>query len=105
MALRSKSVALSALFTALIPTTAACGDSQDTNVDTYEICIDEKTEIRVDDSKCPKGGGGSGGYIWVYIPKYAPAVGAHVPRGTYSTVKTGVIGRAPAGGATVSVGG
>lgn len=94
--LRSRNVVLSAVFTALVPTVAACGDSQDTSVDTYEICIDEATEIRVDDSKCPPNGGSSGGYSWVYVNGHAPAVGSPV-RG-YSTVKTGIVGRAPIGG-------
>lgn len=94
--LRSSTVTLSAMFLGLIPATAACGDSQDTNVDTAEICMDEATEIRVDDSKCPPNGGSSGGYSWVYVNGHAPAVGSPV-RG-YSTVKTGIVGRAPIGG-------
>lgn len=99
--LRSRNVVLSAVFTALIPTVAACGDSQDTSVDTYEICMDEVTEIRVDDSECPPNGGSSGGYSWVYINNHAPAVGSPV-RG-HSTVKTGIVGRAPAGGTSQDI--
>lgn len=97
--LRTRNIALSAIFLAIIPATTACGDSQDTSVDadTNEICMDEATGLRVDDSKCPPGGGGGGGYVWMYGTGHAPAVGHPVPK-TYSTIKTGVIGRAPAGG-------
>jgi len=107
VSLCSKTVWLSASFLALIPATAACGDSQDTSVDadTSEICMDEATGLRVDDSKCPPGGGSGGGYVWMYGTGHAPAVGHPVPK-SYSTVKTGIIGRAPyGGGRPISAGG
>lgn len=88
--LRTTTLTLSPIFLALA---AACSAP---SPDTYEICRDNTSGTRVDDSVCESGSGGSS---WVYGTGHAPAVGRPVPK-SVSTVKTGVIGRAGAGGGT-----
>lgn len=97
--LRSTSVILTAAF--FIPGVSACSDSQDTNVDTSEVCMDEKTQLRAPDEDCENG---DSDRTWIYFHGTGPAVGYPVPHG-YSRVKLGIVGRVPAtGGRAVSSG-
>lgn len=98
--LRSTAVILTSAF--IIPAVTACSSDQDTSVDTTEACMETATGLRDDDEDCDSG---SSGHSWVYFHGYAPAVGHPIPHG-YSTVKTGIVGRAPTGGGkAVSSGG
>jgi hypothetical protein len=58
----SKAVSL-ALLTALASQLAASCDDEPEH---EGICMEEATQIRVDDANCPSDGGSSGGFIWVF---------------------------------------
>lgn len=96
--LRSTTVVLSATFLA----TAGCGDSQDTSVDTAQVCVERETFIRADEAQCPPETTGvtgtSGSHVWVWQRGHVPAIGQKVSG--FSTVRTGIVGTAPAGGGT-----
>jgi hypothetical protein len=99
---RSGAVTVS-LVAALSVAMTGCG-SQSTEYN--GVCVDNRTNTRVDDSNCNRGGGGHG---WVYYRpgQSAPAVGQRAFGGT-TTVPDGASvahGGGPAKGGVVARGG
>lgn len=94
---RSSSVILGAMFAASLAACSSSGDGYD------EVCVEERTELRMDDAYCdpPRSG-----YHWYYIPGHqaVPPVGSKVSGGSNvrpasgSVVRGGFGGRAATGG-------
>lgn len=100
--LRSTSIALSSSF--LLLAAAGC-DSQEP--DTAQVCMERETQTRAPENQCPPDETGvtstAHTHVWVWQKGYVPAVGSKLTG--FSTVKTGIVGTAPAGGGYASDGG
>lgn len=90
--LSSASVALG-LGLGMALTLAGCGEDEPEN---SAVCVDEASQVRVDDDRCDDGHDHHG-FVWFYYPFHvsAPAVGSSVkgtagsftkPAGSYTTV-------------------
>lgn len=106
--LRSNSVALGAVFAALL--LACAEDEADQEADTIAVCVEQGTDIRVDDDRCPDDDSGTSvgsPFLWYYLGRSsaAPAVGSPVTGGSYVRPASGSIGRAGFGGGKGFVGG
>lgn len=101
---RSAHVALGAL--AAAAALAGCSDSPP-DPQYGRVCVEEATQLRVDDDRCPDGAL-TPGYVWWYFPYHygAPAVGSKVDttRGSF-TKPAGSIGSVGRGGFGGRVGG
>lgn len=92
---RSAAVTLGALFAA--SSLVGCSEREP---DFYGVCVEESTELRVDDDRCPENGGN--GFVWFYYPATArvPAVGERIntTHGSFTRPSTGRISTVSRGG-------
>lgn len=91
--LRSSQVVLSAAFTALVSGLTGCGEPEEP--DNAQVCKEEISDMRVDDSRCEDNDSGT---HWFYIPM----VHGYPPVGEKINVNTGTYAR-PVAGTTSTV--
>ncbi|WP_432571886.1 tRNA-dihydrouridine synthase [Kineococcus sp. SYSU DK005] len=89
---------------------AACGSGDDDGEEDYRgVCVDERTQQRVDDDECDDDGVRAGGFGWYYLPLGARAVGLgqRVSGGTARPPARAAVvrGGVPADGGTIARGG
>ncbi len=111
-----KSAAVVLGVTALLaPSLAACSSDDDT-VDNQAVCVDEETQVRVDDDQCnPDGsratsGIGGSAFLWYFlgtsVGRGFPGIGQRVSGGTFSQPSGSYRrGGVPAAGGNVPRGG
>ncbi len=100
---KSRAVPLS-ITAAMAFALSGCGSAEPDDDSYQAVCVDQNTQMRVNDDDCGDDEDGSGYYGWYYFPMGSSysSYGSRVSGGSYARPKSYVLGGAPRSGGTVS---